>query len=223
MLFNNSVPTTVGALDDPHGGFAFHDYCISAPPHGTSPMCDKLDDSVFSQAVAHVAKTHEALLETEFGSTDNVPFLRDQLARADREMVPWLEWSYCACAAPTDTGSTGMVRDPHKPPRGSNLIAGTLGALVEPYPQLISGTPGSWSYDPGSKTFRLAFSTARAGGHGRFPTGSITEISTPALVYRGRYRVRVKGGAVSSRPGASLLRIRSGARATQVTVTVTPR
>jgi endoglycosylceramidase len=223
VLFNNGIPTTVGALNDPAGGFAFHDYCLIAPSHGTSAACDKSDDMVFSHALDHVAQSHEALLETEFGSTDNVPFLQDQLARADRSMVPWLEWSYCACAAPTDTGSTGIVRDPHKPPRGSNLIAGTLGALVEPYPQVIAGTPGSWSYDPGSKTFRLAFSTARAGGHGMFPAGSITEISTPALVYRGRYRVRVKGGAVSFRPGASLLRIRSGARATHITVTVTPR
>ncbi len=223
VLFNNGIPTTVGALHDPAGGFAFHDYCLSAPSQGTSTTCDKADDMVFSHALEHVAQTHEALLETEFGSTDNVPLLQDQLARADRNMVPWLEWSYCACAAPTDTGSTGIVRNPHRPPRGSNLIEGTLHALVEPYPQVIAGTPLSWGYDVRTRTFRLLYSTLRVNSRGRFGGGSITEISTPALVYAGRYRVRVSGGKVISHAGASLLRIRSAERVTKVTVTVTPR
>jgi endoglycosylceramidase len=220
VLFNDGVDTTVGALEDPHAGFAFHDYCLTP---SNRPACDKADDMVFANALAHVAKTHEALLETEFGSTDNVSFLQDQLARADRNMVPWLEWSYCSCSSPTDTGTTGIVKDPSKPPRGSNLIEGTLHALVEPYPQVISGTPLSWSYDVQTRTFQLAYSTRRVGRHGAFAAGSITEISTPALVYRGRYRVRVKGGVVTSRPGAALLRIRSGAHAMQITVTVSPR
>ena len=159
VLFNDGVDTTVGALDDPHAGFAFHDYCLSP---SNKPVCDKADDMVFANALGHVAKTHEALLETEFGSTDDVPFLQDQLARADRNMVPWLEWSYCACGSPTDTGSTGIVRNPRKPPRGSNLIEGTLHALVEPYPQVIAGTPLSWSYDVQTRTFRLiVFDAAR--------------------------------------------------------------
>ncbi|HUO70388.1 MAG TPA: hypothetical protein VMU39_06395, partial [Solirubrobacteraceae bacterium] len=60
-------------------------------------------------------------------------FLEGELARADRFMVPWLEWAYCGCEDPTTTGpgtKQAILIDPSKPPRGSNLVRATLGALV---------------------------------------------------------------------------------------------
>jgi endoglycosylceramidase len=221
-MFNNGVATRVGALG-PHAGFAFHDYCLSEPQTSSPQGCDTFDDTVFSNALSHVGQTHEALMMTEFGSTTDVAYLEDMLARADRDMVPWLEWSYCSCRAPTDTGQPGIVVDPAKPPRGANLIPGTLRALVEPYPQVIAGTPSAWSFDRSSRTFSLRYSTSRASGHGRFVRASLTEIAAPALVYGGRYAVQVSGGAIASRRGASVLRIAACRRARTITVTVLPR
>jgi endoglycosylceramidase len=222
VMFNNGVATHVGALDDPHAGFAFHDYCLSEPQAGSPAGCDTFDDMVFSNALGQVAQTREALMMTEFGSTTDAAYLEDVLARADRDMVPWLEWAYCGCQSPTDTGQAGIVVNPARPPRGANLVTGTLRALVEPYPQVIAGTPSAWSFDHSSRTFALSYSTHRAGGRGRFGRGSVTEIAAPPLVYGGRYGVRVLGGAVVSRRGASVLRIAACRRAKTISVTVRP-
>ena len=223
VLFDESSVTHLGPLGDRSAGFAFHDYCLTTPSSGTSTTCDQSDERVFTNAVQHAGAAGDALLETEFGATNNAAFLEDMVARADRFMVPWLEWAYCGCGDPTTTGpgtKQAIVVDPSKPPTGSNLVASTLSALVEPYPQVVAGTPRSWSFDRATGTFRLSFSTARASGHGRFPAGTVTEISTPPLVYGRGYAARVTGGAIVSARGASLLRVASCAGAGSVSVTV---
>jgi endoglycosylceramidase len=223
VLFNVGFGSAVGALGDPRAGFAFHDYCPTEPQTHSPAGCAAFDDRVFGHALAHVAETGEAILLTEFGSTSDAPYLTDMLARADRTMVPWLEWSYCRCNSPTDTGAQpGLVVDPHRPPRGSNLVRGTLRALVEPYPQVIAGTPQSWGFDPAARTFTLRYTTARVDGSGRFAPGATTEITTPRLVYGGRYGVRVEGGAVAVRHGGSRLEIAACPGAETIVVTVSP-
>jgi endoglycosylceramidase len=222
VLFNDGAGTQVQSLGDPGAGFAFHDYCLTEPQTGSPTGCDPFDDLVFSNALAHVRSTREALLESEFGSTTDVAYLRDMLARADRDMVPWLEWAYCGCDDPTATGKQAIVVDPHRPPRGSNVVWGTLRALVEAYPQVIAGTPHMWSFDASTRTFVLRFSTDRAGSRGRFGAWASSEIATPMLVYGGRYGVRVIGGALASAPGAAVLRVVACPGRRTVVVTVTP-
>jgi endoglycosylceramidase len=225
VIFNNGPSTYVGPLGDRHAGFAFHDYCLSEPNTGSDQGCDPSDDLVFSNAVAHVQSTREALMETEFGATDDVGYLTAMVQRADRNMVPWLEWAYCGCQDPTTSGpgdKQAIVRDPAKRPSGANLVEPTLHALVEPYPQLISGTPQSWAFDPSSRTFTLRYATARAHGHGAWRRGAITTIATPRLVYAGRYAARVVGGRVVSRRRASVLQIAACPSVRHISVTVTP-
>jgi endoglycosylceramidase len=224
VLFNEGSSTYVGTVGDPRTGFAFHDYCLTESETSSPAGCDPFDDLVFSNAISHVASTGQALLETEFGATDDTADLTEMVQRADRDMVPWLEWAYCGCNDPTTTGpgtKQAIVVDPSKPPTGSNLILPTLEALVEPYPQVIAGTPVSWGFDTSSKTFSLRYSTARASGSGRFPKWSVTQIATPALVYSGHYSVSVHGGAIVSLRGASVLQIESCPGAQSVSVSVT--
>ena len=164
-------------------------------------------------------------METEFGATNDIPYLDEMVARADRYMVPWLEWAYCGCSDPTTSGpgtKQAIVIDPSRPPGGSNLELPTLRALVEPYPQVVAGTPTGWSFTRAARTFRLSYSTARAGRRSRFRAGAISEIATPALVYGGRYGVAVSGGVPVSKRGASTLRIASCHGASRITVTVSP-
>jgi endoglycosylceramidase len=225
VLFNGGPNTHLGPIGDPRAGFAFHDYCRSEPTTGPSVVCTQADDSVFTHAVAHSAQTHDAVMETEFGATDDIPYLDEMVARADRFMVPWLEWAYCGCSDPTTSGpgaKQAIVIDPSKPPVGSNLELSTLRALVEPYPQVIAGTPRAWSFARASRTFRLRYSTVRAGGRSRFRSGAVTKIAAPGLVYGGRYFVSVEGGYAVSRRGAATLRIASCRNAGTVTVTLTP-
>jgi endoglycosylceramidase len=228
VIFNNGADTYAGPLGDAQAGFAFHDYCLIEPDTGTPAGCGIPDDLVFGNAVKHVAGTGEAVMETEFGATDDTAYLTDMVQRADRFMVPWLEWAYCGCGDPTTSGpgdKQAIVRDPSKPPTGANLVEPTLHALVEPYPQVVAGTPASWGFNPSTRVFSLRFSTSRAGASAsaaRFATGSVTEIATPALVYAGRYGARVSGGAVVSKPGASVLQVAQCPGASSISVTVTP-
>ncbi|MBV8956529.1 MAG: cellulase family glycosylhydrolase [Solirubrobacterales bacterium] len=225
VLFNGGPATHLGRIADTGAGFAFHDYCLAEASTGTPDNCAPADDQVFAHAVARARATGNALMETEFGATADVPYLEQALARADRDMVPWLEWAYCACGDPT-TQAPGpreaIVVDPARSPSGRNLALPTLRALVEPYPQVVAGTPRSWSFTRSTRTFRLSYSTVRAGRRARFSAGAVTEVATPALVYGGRYGARVQGGVPISRRGAGTLRIAACPRIREVTVSVTP-
>ena len=212
VLFNQGGGTSVGALGDPNVGFSFHDYCLAAEKPGSDAACAKSDDLVFQHAVDHVAATKEALLLTEFGATDAASVLGPMVQRADRNMVSWLEWHYCGCNDPTTSGpgdKQAIVLDPAKPPAGDNLKAVTLDQLVRPYPQVVAGTPESWSYDAG--TFRARWSAGRGE----------SELVLPARDYPSGYAARVQGGAITSAKDAQVLRVRACAGAPEVAVTVT--
>jgi hypothetical protein len=92
--------------------------------------------------------------------------------------------------------------------------------LVEPFPHLIAGTPISWAYNTQKKTFQLRYSTAKAGGRGRFAAGAVTQISTPQFIYRHPYAVHVRGGAIVSPRGARILEIAACSGARQISVQV---
>ncbi|WP_249009987.1 cellulase family glycosylhydrolase [Conexibacter sp. DBS9H8] len=223
VLFNNGVNTTLPALGDPQAGFAFHDYCLTAPSSGTSSFCTTSNNLVFSHALAHVARTGEALLETEFGATNNVTLLKDAVARADRNMVPWMEWAFCGCHDPTTVGPgdvEAVVRNPSLPPRGTNVIWSTLRALTEPYPQVIAGIPLSFGFDRATGEFDLRYSTARAGG-GSLPAGAVTDIAVPALDYPHGYSVIADGARILSKRGAPVLQLVACPSARAITVAVT--
>jgi endoglycosylceramidase len=225
VLFDQSHVTSLGSPGDPRSGFAFHDYCLSEPSTGSPSGCDSGDDAVFASAVSHVSTTGQALMETEFGATNDTAYLDDMVQRGDRYMVPWLEWAYCGCNDPTTSGpgaKQAIVVDPAHPPSGSNLVGPTLHSLVEPYPQLIAGTPAAWGYARDTGTFTLRYSKSRAAASGgTFPTGSLSEVATPRLAYPGGYAARASGGAIVSGRNAGTLLVAACPRAGSVGLTVT--
>ena len=101
-------------------------------------------------------------------------------------------------------------------------MSSITGSLVEPYPQVVAGTPESWGFTRSTKTFRLTYATAMASGRGRFPAGAITEIAVPGLVYRHGYSVQAAGAAIISRGRTGVLEVASCRRAKMIRVTVSP-
>ena len=97
--------------------------------------------------------------------------------------------------------------DPAKPPTGANLKTVTLDQLVRPYPQVVAGTPESWSYADG--TFKARWTA----GKGE------SEIVLPARVYPKGYAAQVQGGSITSAKGDRLLRVTACAPEVAVTVT----
>jgi endoglycosylceramidase len=176
-----------------------------------------------NNAVKYVEGSRDALLMDEWGATSSVSDLQAMVSLADQHMVPWAEWAYCLCHDPTTAGQDqGIVQEASKPPNGENLHATTLEALVEPYPQVISGTPLSWSFNRETRTFGLRYSTRSADGTHSFRAESITQIAAPKLSYPSGYAVQVTGGKTVSKPGAALLNVASCPGASEVSVTAAP-
>ena len=215
VTFNFGYADHVGPLQDRRAVFAWHDYCLT----GTSPCSS--NPKTMQNAAAFVAKTHEATFMTEYGATTSTKGNDYMVSLADKYMVPWTEWAYCTCRDPTGSPDEGMVLNPHKPPTRPNLRPSIIRALVEPYPQVVSGTPLSWGFQRSKKTFHLKYTTAKASGSGRFPAGSITQIEVPVLVFPRRYRVRVNGGAIAFESHAGILGIASCPGFTTIRVTIT--
>jgi endoglycosylceramidase len=212
VLFNQGAGTSVKALGDANVGFAFHDYCLTAERQGSEQSCARADDLVFQHALDRVASTKEALLLTEFGATEAKSVLTPMVQRADRTMVSWTEWHYCGCQDPTTSGpgdKQAIVLDPARPPAGDNLKTVTLDQLVRPYPQVVAGTPESWSYANGTFSARWIAATGES------------EIALPARVYPDGYAAQVMGGAIASKKGERVLRVTACPGVPEVAVTVT--
>jgi endoglycosylceramidase len=214
--------TNLGTWDAHDSGFAFHEYCLSQFASQNEGSCSSEAQSI-QMAVQHVRSTHQALLMNEWGAMDDVPSLEAIVSLADRQMLPWIHFAYSG-------GITGgwpnspefLVYDTSKPPTGSNVNRQIETAIVEPYPQLIAGTPLSWGFDRSSDTFTVRYSTTRVSGSGVFPAGSVTAVVVPAFVFTHRYSAHVVGGAIVSARNARALQIVSCPHTSRLSVTVGP-
>jgi endoglycosylceramidase len=201
----------------PGSGFAFHDYCL-ANEEGGCPT----HEVTIGNADNYAASSGDALLMDEWGATNGASDLQTMVSLADQHMVSWMEWEYCWCneGGPGTHNPQGMIYDEEKPPSGENLNSVVQEALVEPYPQLISGTPTSWGFDRETGTFTLRYSTQSVAGQRAFRSGSVTRIATPRLSYPNGYAVQVSGARSASKPGARITRVASCPGASEVAVTV---
>jgi endoglycosylceramidase len=229
VIFNDGADTQLPDFDDKQLGMSWHNYClvgdVSGSGGGGGDACNTEELLPFQNARKRAEATGDTTLLTEFGATDDLDTLARVVTRADEFMSGWQYWAYCGCSDPTTQGpgeTQAIVKDPAKPPTGSNLKTEKLGVLVRPYPQLIAGTPKSWRYDADAKRLDLTYSTARAGG-GSFRGPPLTEIFVPERQYPSGYVTRVRGGAIASAPGAQTLVVEpcAGVREVEVTVTKT--
>lgn len=211
-LFNTGFPTTVGALNDPNAGFAFHDYCSLAQVLGTYSLCRPIDEAVFNNADAHIKGTGEASLLTEFGASNSVELLDSITSLADQHMVGWQYWAY----------NEGFVKSVGEPPAGDNLDTLHPPLLSAPHPRSIAGTPLSYGFDRASSTFTLRYTAQRVDGAGAFAPGAATEIAVPPSQYPYGYAVAVNGATVTSAANAPVLRVSADVGSSEMSVTITP-
>jgi endoglycosylceramidase len=224
VLFNFDADTNLPDFASRRLGFSFHDYCLVGLVSGGPSTCAAAEGQVFDNADARAAKSGDALLLSEYGATDDVATLQRLAGFADRHMVSWQEWHYCGCADPTTSGpgnTQALVRDPSRPPSGSNVFRDKLKALARPYPQEIAGTPVRYSFDPATRRFELTYTRRRVGGGGSFSRG-LSTVFLPSIQYPGGYLARASGGSVERRPGGRRLLIRANPNASRITLVVTP-
>jgi endoglycosylceramidase len=213
-------------LQDPWGGdggaagFAFHDYCLGAgagdalPPVPQNGLaCPVEENMVMQNAIAYAEQAGAALINTEWGATDDVATTERVADELDAAQVPWAFWQY---------NSPRFVADPHQPPTGSNVNQAGLAAVDRPHARAVAGVPTTTSWDSASDTFRLTYATAPPPGAVRRP-GAVTEVWTSPLHFPGGYRVEVSGARVISAPGAAVLVLRNSPGASEVRLQLAPR
>jgi endoglycosylceramidase len=220
VLFNAGVPTHLGTVDASNTVFSFHDYCeFDLGSLGCLPSVSGIVGNAENYAQAQGIPA----FMTEFGATSNQAQLTGPMQGANDHLLGWTEWAFSGQGDITTTASPpsseSLVYNPELPPTGTNVNTANLDTLAEPYPQVISGTPTSYSFDNG--TFDFSYSTQEADGLGSFPGGSQTTISVPAVEFPNGYEVSVTGGQVVSAPDAPELVIASDNGASTVSVIVT--
>jgi endoglycosylceramidase len=219
VLFSNFDATQVGTVHDAHVGWAFHDYCGTASIGLGTTLCAPLDQLTVASAKVYSSTHHVPWLMTEFGATNDLANLSEMVSLADKNRLGWFEWAYTGHDKTSSSpNGQALVLDPTQPPTGTNVVAGKLKVLAEPYPQAVSGTPTSWSFAGG--VFRLIYSTVHVSGAGRFSAGSPSDIAIPAIAFPTGYTVTAIGATVVSAPGAPALRVVSLAGAQTVSLTV---
>ncbi len=203
-----------------NSGLSFHPYGCLTP----GPSCRTGAALVFDNADGVARRTDRALLDSEFGATDDPDVLRWSTELADEHMVSWLEWAYCGCDDPTGSippAIEGLVRDPSKPPRGRNVKHWKLKLLDRPYPQAVAGTPTDFGFDPGSGVFHLDY-RAKGPDGGHLSRRLNTRVYLPRSQYPNGYRAAVRGARSVSGRGSRYLLLRRDRGARRVHVTVRP-
>src|ERR1700733_1498638 len=219
VLSNAGVPTDLGHVDATNTVLSFHDYCeFDLGPLGCIPSVS----GIVGNAEAYAEAQGIPAFLTEFGATSDQAEILAPMQGADQHLIGWTEWAYSGqgdiTTSASPPGSESLVYNPADPLTGANINTANLDTLAEPYPQLVSGTPDSYSFENG--TFQFSYSTAETDGLGIFPAGSHTTISVPSVEFPGGYQVSVTGGEVVSAPNAAELVIASNSGASTVTVTV---
>jgi endoglycosylceramidase len=204
VLFNfGQGPTHISLPGgDPASGMAWHMY--TADP--------ALEPAVVDFAAQWAAGTGGALLNTEFGAVSDPAAIDRMTGELDNGLMPWIWWAY----------NEQILLDAHEPPTDANLYdLATVGAIVRPHPVAVAGTPEALDYDPSSRTLDFSFTPERVGG-GTFPANTVTSFALPDRSYPDGYQVDVRGGHVTSAPGATQLTVVADAGGSCVSVAVAP-
>ncbi len=203
VLFNFGLAPTHIALagGDADSGMAFHSY----------PADPAREPDVLANAQTWSDGTGGALLESEFGATQDPSSIDRQVDETDAALVPWIWWSY----------DEEVVPDLTSPPGGTNLVGPVADALIRPHPVLVAGTPTGLAYDESTRTLAFTQSDRLASG-GRPAADVDTVIEVPDRPYPDGWHAVVTGGTITSAPGVSPLTVVPDPGATTTSITVEP-
>jgi endoglycosylceramidase len=211
---------------DPQTAFNWHYYCPVSEfvPDITglltNALCRADDATGFANVVTYTNQLGAPWIVSEFGASDADPEYAKEVDFFDSHFLTWMYWQYDGNLDPGDTPLEGLVNG--SPGSEANANQQKLDALVVPYPQAIAGTPETYSYNRGTHTMTLTYSSAPVAGV-RLTPGALTQIFVPPRQYPSGYSVNVSGATVQSSLASAWLLLASLPGSHPVTVVVTPR
>ncbi len=179
-------------------GFSFHNY---GP---VKAVRDRVNDS----ALAHAQQEKAAIINTEWGFSNDPAEITSQADDFDMRHISWLAWT---------RGAFEALVDPTLPDQGNGNRVALLRAYARPYAEATAGTPVTMSFDGANGVMRYRYAASLPGGGA---AKGDTVIRIPAINYPGGYTVTVNGGKVRSAKNAPVLRIANARGAKEVTVTL---
>ena len=180
-------------------GLSYHQYGTLAD------IRKRGNDFAMSSALA----TGSAILNTEWGFTNDPAVWTAQAEEFDALLIPWLAWT---------RGPFAPIVDERMPAAGNDNREATLRALARPYPRATSGTPLSLAFDEGTGILDYHYTTAPV--ESALLRSDITEIVMPSPNFPAGYTVEISGGGatVVSEPNAAVLVVRAADNAGEIHV-----
>jgi endoglycosylceramidase len=210
-------PSLLGPMGFPNLVYNFHVYCGDRSGVTGDPV--DLDACASAELRSMARRQNErpamtttqqpggpAWFMTEFGATSSVPLLDQVTSFADGLNLGWIYWAWKYYDDPTGSSDEALVQ-------ADGTLAPTAAVLARPYPQAVAGTPISNWFELQNQDFQLVYTPAAA-------VKAPTVVFVPGDQYPQGYCATIRGGRVTSTPGASHLLVQPDGSAPRVTVSL---
>ena len=214
-----NIPSQLGPLPFKRVVFNFHVYCGDRSPVTGNPTdllkCLQSEETAASEqeitrlSMASASQSAgPAGFMSEFGATTSVPLAGFDVEWAGLDQLSWIYWAWKYYDDPTGSSAEGLVQ-----PDGTYSPVVTV--LSRTYPQAVAGDPNSVIFNPFTGAFNMVYAPTDA-AHG------VTTIAIAASEhYPNGWCSAVKGGRITSSPGATHLTVQTVGHPAQVYITVT--
>ena len=214
-----NVPSQLGPMPFQRLVFNFHVDCGDRSPVTGNPTdllkCLEAEETAAAEqditrlSMSSVYQSSgPAIFMSEFGATTSIALAGFDTEWAGLDQLGWIYWAWKYYNDPTGSSAEGLVR-----PDGRYSPIVTV--LSRTYPQQVAGDPNSIIFNPFTGAFNMVYApTLSAQG--------VTTIDVAASQhYQNGWCAAVKGGRITSKPGATHLTVQTVGHPSQVYVTVT--
>ena len=214
-----NIPSQLGPLPFQRIVYNFHDYCGDRSPVTGDPTnllrCLQAEETMAAeQDVTRLSMSSAdqsngpAIFMSEFGATSSVSMVGFDTEWAGISEVGWAYWAWKYYDDPTGSSAEGLVL-----PDGS--YSPIVQVLSRTYPQEVAGNPQSFLFNPFTGAFSMIY-TPSLGARG--PT--VIDIAA-SQHYPNGWCAAVRGGKMTSNPGATHLAVQTVGHPFEVAVSVT--
>ena len=187
--------------------FNFHVYCGDRSPRDRQPdqlaACLQSEEtSAAEQDITRLSMSSAsqssgpAIFMSEFGATTSTALVGFDTEWAGLDQVGWAYWAWKYYDDPTGSSAEGLVR-----PDGNYSPIVTV--LSRTYPQAVAGTPNSVLFNPFTGAFNMVYAPTLAA------RGDDGSSSRQQQHYPNGWCAAVKGGRITSAPGATRLTVQT--------------